>query len=218
MIKEATHSARRLHLVNTLKSEGINDILVLDALANVPRHKFIENALQENAYANIPLPIGYQQTISQPYIVAIMTQEGKINKQSKVLEIGTGCGYQTAILASICQSVFSIEIIPDLATKAEKLLKELGYNNIKIRCEDGHDGWPEAAPFDAIIVTAAAQELPNALLQQLAIGGNMIIPLVNSLGMQVLTKITKISPDNQYKRNDLLNVRFVPMTGVPKEI
>lgn len=201
----------RKGMVSIVKNAGINEKSVLNAMLKVPRHIFVNKDLEKYAYENRPLPIGHFQTISQPYIVAFMTQEAKLNSSSRVLEIGTGSGYQTAILAEICKEVFTIEIIEQLANDASILLKKLGYHNIHFRLGDGHKGWATAAPFDAIIVTAKAESLVQTLLSQLVIGGHMLIPLQKNDNKQILTRITKISRDDSYLAEDLLNVMFVPM-------
>lgn len=203
---------QRREMVEIVRREGVSDLTILEALGKVPRHNFVPKNLQAYAYENRPLPIGLNQTISQPYIVAFMTQAANLSSKSKVLEIGTGCGYQTAILAEICRQVFTVEILKSLADGARGVLQSLDYHNIQMKLGDGHAGWVDQAPFDAILVTAASKTIPMALLQQLAIGGCMILPLQNRAGDQILTRITKNSPDNAYTSEDLLPVRFVPMT------
>ncbi len=201
---------KRKMLVSALNVEGINNQAVLKAIRKIPRHEFVDKELEEYAYDNRPLPIKHDQTISQPYIVAYMVQAANLNSNSRVLEIGTGSGYMTAILAEICREVFTIEIREELARDATSLLKTFGYKNISFKIGDGNEGWPEAAPFDAIIASATAKKIPPALIQQLTIGGTMIIPLLKATGEQVLTQIIKVSHDN-YNSIDLLDVRFVPM-------
>jgi protein-L-isoaspartate(D-aspartate) O-methyltransferase len=206
--------AQKQAMLSELKDMGIHDFLVLKAMEKVPRHLFVSADLEPYAYINSPLPIDCDQTISQPYIVAFMTQTLMLSARHKVLEIGTGSGYQTAILAEICQAVYTIEIIPALARQAAALLEKLGYSNVKAQIADGHVGWPEAAPFDAIIVTAAAEKLPENLVHQLSVGGHMVIPLHQNKGdTQVLVRITKTSAAGDYTAEDLLDVRFVPMVG-----
>jgi protein-L-isoaspartate(D-aspartate) O-methyltransferase len=178
----------------------------------VPRHAFVPPAEQRNAYVDYPLPIGYAQTISQPYIVAFMTEALKLNPNSKVLEIGTGSGYQAAVCAEIAQQVYTIEIVEGLAKRAKKCLKELGYPNVFVRFGDGFFGWKENAPFDAIIGTAAAGRIPEPLLEQLKPGGRMILPVEGSFGFQHLVVITKDKKGKISKKN-VMPVRFVPMTG-----
>ena len=180
----------------------------LAALRKVPRHRFVPRELLKLAYADQPLPIGLGQTISQPYIVACMTEQIAPTREMRVLEIGTGSGYQAAVLAEICTEVFTIEIVPELGNQAATLLGELGYRNIRTRIGDGWAGWPEAAPFDAIIVTAAAETVPPPLLAQLKDGGRMVIPLGPAGGAQDLMLVTK--RDGRIETRPLIPVRFVP--------
>lgn len=181
------------------------------ALARVPRHAFVPDNLVDYAYVNRPLSIGHGQTISQPFIVALMTDLLDLEPGCSVLEIGTGSGYQAAVLAELGASVYSIEIVAPLAAAAAARLRELGYTNIMVKAGDGNYGWPEAAPFDRIIVTAGGR-LPPALLEQLAVGGKLIIPLEDPSGEQVLTLFEK-SPDGTVSQRAVLPVRFVPITG-----
>ncbi|MBI5461807.1 MAG: protein-L-isoaspartate(D-aspartate) O-methyltransferase [Gammaproteobacteria bacterium] len=181
------------------------------ALLDVPRHAFVPDALQDAAYDNNPLPIGEGQTISQPYIVAVMTELLALGPEQQVLEIGTGSGYQTAILARLAKQVYSIEIVEALAKRAASRLKLLGFHNIETRVGDGYHGWPEAAPFDAIIVTAASTSVPPPLLEQLKPGGRLIVPLDTGFD-QELTLIAK-SLTGELSQRKLLPVAFVPMTG-----
>jgi protein-L-isoaspartate(D-aspartate) O-methyltransferase len=174
---DPTTAARERMVQTQLVSRGIRDPKVLYAMQKVPRHLFVEEALQSQAYGDFPLPIGDQQTISQPYIVAFMTEALGLTGVEKVLEIGTGCGYQTAILAELAPEVYSIERIYSLVAKARRIMESLRYFNVKIKAGDGTLGWPEEAPFDAIIVTAAAPDIPQPLLDQLALGGRLIIPV-----------------------------------------
>jgi len=200
----------RLTMVrDQIERRGIKDTQVLDALRKVPRHKFVPEHLQKYAYADEPLPIGEDQTISQPYIVAFMTEKLQLESYHKVLEIGTGSGYQAAILAEIVDSVFTIEIVDILARRAINTLKKLGYENIYVKSGDGYKGWPEYSPFDAIIITAAPTKIPQPLVEQLKIGGRMILPLGEY--SQELVLIEK--SEQGINRKDLLPVRFVPMTG-----
>lgn len=201
----------RYDMVRTqIERRGVKDENVLDAMRNVPRHKFVPASLQEYAYRDQPLPIGADQTISQPYIVAYMTEALNLSEGDKVLEIGTGSAYQAAILAEIVKEVYTIEIIPALAEQAHNLLSEMNYSNVHVRCADGYQGWPEEAPFDGIIVTAAPDHIPQPLIDQLKTGGRFIIPVGS--GYQELILITK--PDKgKIKQQTLLPVRFVPMTG-----
>jgi len=188
------------------------DERVLEALASVPRHEFVPADLVDEAYRNRPLPIGHGQTISQPYIVAIMTDLLELEAGQKVLEIGTGSGYQAAVLAALDTRVWSIEIIEALGTRAGAVLARLGYGGIELRVGDGYYGWAEQAPFDAIIVTAAASHIPPPLVKQLAVGGKMIIPVGSRFSTQELILITRINPEEVVTRQ-VLPVRFVPLTG-----
>ena len=185
---------------------------VSKALLNVPRHEFVTKNDKESAYENRPLRIGYGQTISQPYIVALMTDLMDLKKDDKVLEVGTGSGYQAAILASIVKSVFTIEIIEPLAKKARLSFSKLKYHNIKTRIGDGYYGWKDAAPFDAIIVTAAETHIPPPLVKQLKPGGKMVIPVGNQFFTQQLMLIEK-KPDGSVRSKQILPVSFVPLTG-----
>ena len=187
---------------------------VIKAMTNVPRHKFVPTPLRDRAYENIPLPIGLNQTISQPYIVAIMTDLLDLDSDSTVLEIGTGCGYQAAVLAEIARQVYSIEIIEQHAQDATQRLQKLGYKNVTVRFGDGHNGWPEFAPFDAIIVTAAAKEIPVNLVRQLAPGGKLIAPVETHYFRQQLLLISK-KYDESTQVSEILDVAFVLMTGGP---
>jgi protein-L-isoaspartate(D-aspartate) O-methyltransferase len=188
-------------------SRNITDKKVLKAMLSVDRTEFVPKELQPSAWNDSPLPIGYGQTISQPYIVAFMTEAAKLDTSSKVLEIGTGSGYQAAILAEMCKDVYTIEVVKELGDWAEKHLAKLGYSNIHVRVGDGYKGWPEQAPFDAIIVTAAPEELPITLVEQLREGGRLIIP-VGKMSQELLC-ITRTGQD--IKKESLLPVRFVPM-------
>jgi protein-L-isoaspartate(D-aspartate) O-methyltransferase len=188
------------------------DPKVMQAIATVPRHQFVPEHQQSYAYENRPLPIGYGQTISQPYIVAIMTDLLKINGQSKVLELGTGSGYQAAILSQLIDKIFTIEIVEPLGKKAKQRLAKLGYDNVRVKIGDGYYGWEEHAPFDAIIVTAAASHIPPPLVKQLKKGGNMIIPVGTAFMTQQLLLITK-QQDGKIISKQILPVRFVPVTG-----
>lgn len=194
-----------------LKMRDITDSSVLEAMAKVPRHLFVDPGRRKYAYRDYPLPIDEGQTISQPYIVALMTQYLDIKSGEKVLEIGTGSGYQAAILAELTDQVFSIEIREKLAKKAEQTLKNLNYSQVKVKWADGYFGWPEYAPFDAIIVTCAANHIPPPLLNQLAEGGRLIIPLGSTLYYQTLTLVTK--KEDKLKVKHITGVRFVPMIG-----
>jgi protein-L-isoaspartate(D-aspartate) O-methyltransferase len=196
-----------------IRNRGISDENVLNAMRKVPRHQFVPTSLQQQAYRDEPLPIGENQTISQPYIVAYMSEQLDLKKDHRVLEIGTGSGYQAAILAELCDSVFTIEIIPTLSQKAQTTLMKLGYKNIFLKIGDGYLGWKEKAPFDAIIVTAAPDHVPQPLLDQLKLGGRLVIPVGNYTQYIVLIQKTKDGINKQKK----LPVRFVPMTGKAEE-
>ncbi len=190
---------------------NISDKRVLAAMATVPRHEFVPRSNRAHAYDDHPLPIGYGQTISQPFVVAFMTEQLAPQKTDRVLEIGTGSGYQAAVLSGLVSEVYSIEIIEPLGIHATHTLKRLGCHNVHVRIGDGYEGWPEAAPFDAIIVTCAPEEIPEPLVAQLAEGGRMIIP-VGPEGDQSLYVLEK--RDGAVQRKSVLPVRFVPMTGV----
>tara|TARA_Y100000310_G_scaffold203351_1_gene203586 strand:- start:21247 stop:22008 length:762 start_codon:yes stop_codon:yes gene_type:complete len=194
-----------------LKTRYIIDEKVLDVMGKIERHKFVPDVLKNNAYDDNPLPIGYGQTISQPYIVALMTQALEVDKNNKVLELGTGSGYQAAVLSKLVKEVYTIEIISKLADSAEQRLKNLGYNNVKVKNADGYFGWEEFAPYDAIIVTAAANHIPLPLLEQLKDNGKLIIPLGSTLTFQTLTLVTK--KGNDLETEFITGVRFVPLTG-----
>jgi protein-L-isoaspartate(D-aspartate) O-methyltransferase len=195
-----------------IEARGITDPNVLTAMRVVPRHAFVPSTEQRYAYADYALPIGHDQTISQPYIVAFMTQTLKLNAKSKVLEIGTGSGYQAAVCAEICKEVYTVEIVEELAEAAKKRLKELGYANVFVRTGDGYFGWPQHAPFDAIIGTAAVDHIPDPLIKQLRPGGRMILPYGSAAGSQNLVLITKDN-EGRIHKNTVMPVRFVPMSG-----
>jgi len=201
--------ARRDMIETQIKARGIKDKRLLEAMFKVKRHLFVPAHFQNLAYSDRPLPIGEGQTISQPYIVAIMTELLNLNGDEKVLEIGTGSGYQAAILAELAKEVYTIEILKLLAEQSEKILNDLGYKNIVVKCGDGYRGWEEHAPFDAIIVTCAPPYIPQPLFDQLAEGGRMIIP-VGTL-WQELKLLEKVNA--QIKTINIIPVRFVPMTG-----
>lgn len=188
------------------------DPRVMEALSVVPRHEFVPQSQRRSAYDNRPLPIGYGQTISQPYIVALMTDLLELGDTGKVLEIGTGSGYQAAVLAELGVEVYTIEIIPELGKQAADRFQELGYGSIETRIGDGYYGWKEEAPFDGIIVTAAASHVPPPLVQQLRTGGRMVIPVGRSFSIQHLLLITK-QEDGTVKTRQVLPVAFVPLTG-----
>lgn len=207
---EDTYSeARRLMVQRDLKGRDITSDQVLTAMAWVPRHLFVPPELAGQAYNDHPLPIGHGVTISQPYIVALMTQAAEIEPGQAVLEVGTGSGYQAAILATLTDKVYSIELIPELARSAGERLARLGYGQVQIKNGDGYRGWPEFAPFDAIIVTAAAPEIPPALKDQLKDGGRLVIPVGPSFGLQYLLRLTK--QGNNFREEMLSPVAFVPL-------
>ena len=196
-----------------IKVRGITDARVLKALETVPRHLFVDEGLIDQAYNDNPLPIGERQTISQPYIVALMTQALELKGKERVLEIGTGSGYQAAILAQLADRVFSIERIAALASRARKILDQLNCYNVAIRVGDGSYGWKEEAPFDAIITTAAAPSVPRYLIEQLVVGGKLIVP-VGGRDVQTLYKLTRLSENtNDIKKEDLGGCRFVSLIG-----
>jgi protein-L-isoaspartate(D-aspartate) O-methyltransferase len=214
---DAEFDARRRAMMEEITAEqpglpGPFDPRVKDAIARVPRHLFVPPAQQPHAYENRPLPIGHGQTISQPYIVALMTDLLKPGTQDRVLEIGTGSGYQAAVLAELVRSVYTIEIVEPLATEARQRLVRLGYRNVEVRAGDGYKGWEERAPFDAIMVTAGADEVPPPpLLQQLRPGGRMVIPVGPAGSIQSLTLIEK-QADGSIRSQQVIPVRFVPLT------
>ncbi|WP_025321241.1 protein-L-isoaspartate(D-aspartate) O-methyltransferase [Deferrisoma camini] len=185
---------------------------VMEALARVPRHEFVPPEWKDRAYENRPLPIGYGQTISQPYIVALMTDLAGVGPGDRVLEVGTGSGYQAAVLAALGCRVFTVEIIPALAEAARRRLRRLGYDRVRVRLGDGYYGWPEHAPFDAILVTAAADHVPPPLVRQLRPGGRMVIPVGGAFRVQTLTVVEKAA-DGRVSSREVLPVRFVPLTG-----
>jgi protein-L-isoaspartate(D-aspartate) O-methyltransferase len=209
-VDEATQAERRQELFQLLKKE-ISDQRVLAAILKVPRHRFVPERYQGQAYANHPLPIGESQTISQPFIVAYMTQALKLTGKEKVLEVGTGSGYQAAVLAETAGEVYSVEIIESLSRRAGKVLGELGYKNVHLKVGDGFDGWHEFAPYDAIMVTAAPAQVPPPLIEQLKEGGRLSIPVGQSAWDQDL--ITYVKRQGRLVKVDSLPVRFVPMTG-----
>ncbi len=198
---------KHMMVEDQIKSRGVTDKRVLKAMEKVERHLFVPEDLVSEAYVDSPLPIGLGQTISQPYIVALMTEAARVTSSSRVLEIGTGCGYQAAVMGEIAGEVYTIEIIKELAEVAAKRLEGMGYKNIKVKCGDGYEGWPEYAPFDAIIVTASPPELPVELIDQLVVGGRMVIPVGSFV--QELYVVTRTKTG--YEQKPLIPVRFVPM-------
>ncbi|MEN8686100.1 MAG: protein-L-isoaspartate(D-aspartate) O-methyltransferase [Desulfuromonadales bacterium] len=203
--------ARRRMVDDQVMARGVKDPRVIDAMLRVPRHKFVEQGLESQAYQDAPLPIGERQTISQPYMVAVMSEALALDGTEKVLEVGTGSGYQAAVLALLADRVFSLERIPALARRARKILDACGYSKVNIRLADGTLGWQEMAPFDAIIVTAGAPDVPRDYLDQLAVGGRLVIPVGDRLG-QVLMRITRTAKD-EFQEEQLLGCRFVPLVG-----
>lgn len=195
-----------------IQAREIRDPNVLRAMRAVPRHAFVPQVLRAYAYEDRPVPIGQEQTISQPYVVALMTESLKLDPNSVVLEIGTGSGYQAAVCAEIAREVYTIEIVESLAKSAAGLLAKLGYGNVHVRVGDGYYGWPEKGPFDAIIGTAAAKEIPPLLIEQLKPGGRLILPVDEERGFQYLILVTR-DEQGQLHREKILPVRFVPMTG-----
>ena len=210
--KDIFSLARERMVRDQIEARGIKDKRLLNVMRKIPRHLFVDEALRDQAYNDYPLPIGEGQTISQPYIVALMTEALELKGQEKVLEIGTGSGYQTAILAELAQSVFTIERVPTLMQRAKAILDSLGYFNVAYKTGNGTLGWPEVAPFQGIIVTAAAPEIPQPYVEQLDIGGKLVIPLGDKFS-QVLYKIIKL-PDGRIKKQYLCGCRFVPLVGI----
>ena len=207
---DSYENQRKIMVEDQIKRRGVKDVGVLKAVQKVEREKFVPEKYRDLAYSDNPLPIGHQQTISQPYIVAYMTEHLQVSKSHNVLEIGTGSGYQAAILAELAHHVFTIEIIPKLAESAEKVLMELAYENITLRTGDGYKGWPEEAPFDRIMVTAAPNEIPEKLVEQLAPNGRMILPVGGSIFAQYLWLVQK-DQEGIVTKEKILAVRFVPM-------
>jgi len=203
--------SRKRMVEHDLKGRDITDAKVLEIMGRVPRHLFVDKSLQSKAYADHPLPLGEGQTISQPYIVALMTQILRVKPGEKVLEIGAGSGYQAAVLAELTDQVYTIEIRASLSQMAAQRLKQLGYEKVKVKYGDGYFGWEEYAPFDAIIVTCAANHIPPPLIKQLKENGRLIIPLGSTTYFQTLTLLTK--KNGQTDVQHLLGVSFVPMTG-----
>ena len=205
------HEERDAMVSRQIAARGVSDERVLAAMRTVPRHRFVPDRLARSAYADHPLPIGEGQTISQPYIVALMTETLAVEEDDRVLEIGTGSAYQAAVLAELVAEVYSIEIRGPLAESAAALLDELEYANVQTQHADGYYGWPEAAPFDHIMITAAVDHVPPPLLEQLAVGGRLILPLGNPFAHQSLVVVTK--SEDGFRMQEILGVLFVPMTG-----
>jgi protein-L-isoaspartate(D-aspartate) O-methyltransferase len=213
LARDSFADARQAMVARQLQSRDITDPRVLIAMGTVPRHRFVPAAMVFRAYGDYPLPIGEDQTISQPYIVALMTQWAEVAPGDRVLEVGTGSGYQAAVLAELAEKVFSIEIRPELARQAAARLKDLGYGRVQVRSGDGYLGWPEAAPFDAILVTAATPRVPPALTAQLKEGGRLVIPLGPPGGAQTLVRYSKVQ--GKLVQEASLAVRFVPLVRPP---
>ncbi len=201
-------------VVSQLESRGIKDRAVLRAMKMIPRERFIPHEYQTYSYYDGSLPIGSEQTISQPYIVALMAQTLSLTKSSRVLEIGTGSGYNAAVLSRLCKRVYSVEIIPTLYLEAKERLENLGYKNISLRLSDGHRGWPELAPYDAVVFTAAIQEIPKTIFDQMKVGAVLVAP-IGSEKTQTLVKITR-GNNNEIHRENLASVRFVRMISMQK--
>ncbi len=213
--KDEYEGSRENMVLTQIKARGITDKNTIQAMRKVQRHLFVPQSLIDAAYNDSPLPIGYGQTISQPYIVAFMTQRIRPREDYRVLEIGTGSGYQAAVLAEIVDSVFTIEIVEELHSIAEKRLKSMNYDNVQVKYADGYHGWAEKGPFDAIIVTAAAEFVPPPLVEQLKEDGRMIIPVGNPFSTQQLLEVTKNK--DEVRSKNLMFVRFVPFTRAKEE-
>lgn len=210
--EETAYAARRGEMVHyQLEARGIQDDRVLDAMGRVPRERFVDTSLRDHAYEDHPLPIGEGQTISQPYVVALMTESLHLNGTERVLEIGTGSGYQAAVLAELTREVYTVEIRPTLTQQAHQVLQALGYHNINVMCADGYFGWSAHAPYDAIMITCAVNHIPPSLIEQLKEGGQLILPLGSTTYYQTLTLIHKTNGELTGKY--ICDVRFVPMTG-----
>jgi protein-L-isoaspartate(D-aspartate) O-methyltransferase len=213
---EADYTARRLRMVSDqIERRRIRDQRVIQAMRQVPRHLFVPQRFRAMAYEDTPIPIGFEQTISQPYIVAYMLQCLKLTGVEKVLEIGTGSGYQAALLSQLCGQVYSIEIIQELAARAETTIHELGITNVHIRCGDGYSGWPEEAPFARVILSAAPIHVPKTLIDQVEHGGRMILPLG---GFDQYLLLIQKSATGKVHRRRLVPVKFVPMTGLAEKV
>ena len=206
---QAYRLARQAMVQQQIAARGVRDQRVLQAMRTVPRHLFVPPGMQPYSYLDTPLSIGYEQTISQPYIVGFMTEALALKPGDRVLEVGTGSGYQAAVLSVLVREVCSIEIVEPLANEAAERLRQLGYANVKVRAGDGYRGWPDAAPFDGIMVTAAPDHIPKPLMDQLAEGGRLVLPVGKDF--QMLTRVSRTAKG--FKKETLLPVRFVPMTG-----
>ena len=214
--REENWDMRRERMVREqIESRGVRDPRVLEAMRAVRRERFVPSDVRELSDLDTPLPIGWEQTISQPYIVAYMTELLEIERDHSVLEIGTGSGYQTAVLATLCDRVHSVELVPELAARAAETLRELGYEAVRVRQGDGYLGWPVHAPYDRIMVTAAPPEIPQALVDQLAPGGRLVVPVGRTSETQRLVLVTA-DEDGRVRRQNRLGVRFVPMVSPPR--
>jgi protein-L-isoaspartate(D-aspartate) O-methyltransferase len=198
-----------------IRQRGVTNTRVLGAMETIPRHRFVPPDARSQAYDDVPLAIGFNQTISQPYIVAYMTHVLDVHDSHRILEIGTGSAYQAAVLASLAREVWTVEIVPELAARVPELLRDLGLNNVHVRLGDGYGGWPEQAPFDRIMVTAAPDEIPEPLIEQLAIGGRLVIPVGSQGGPQWMMVVEKSS--SGVVRNRTIPVQFVPLTRDRKQ-
>jgi len=208
--QDAFQRARLAMVADQIAARGVKDARVLDAMRAVPRHEFVPATVREDAYVDSPLPIGHGQTISQPYIVALMTELARPSPSDRALEVGTGSGYQAAVLSRLVAKVFSVELIDPLAQSATALLRRLGYDNVSVRNGDGYLGWPDEAPFDIILVTAAPEEVPPALIAQLKPGGRLIVPVGRIWDVQDLQLIEKDAA-GKVKTRSVIPVRFVPL-------
>ena len=212
---ETRYAEARLRMVREqMRGRGIRDKRVLIAMERVPRHRFTQPGFAAMAYADSPLPIGSDQTISQPYIVALMTELARVDPEDRALDVGTGSGYQAAVLGELCEQVHGIEIVPELCESARRRLKEQGYGNVEIRCGDGYRGWPEHAPFDVIILAAAPDHVPQPLVDQLAVGGRLVLP-VGGFSQDLI--VIEKQEDGSIRKENVAPVRFVPMTGEAKK-
>lgn len=215
LINNYPRQAERDRMVQEqIMARGVSDPRILHVMRNFPRHRLVLESYVEEAYEDHPLPIGFGQTISQPYIVAFMTEALNLQPHERVLEIGTGSGYQAGILSQLANKVFSIEIVKSLAERAKETLNNLGISNVMVRAGDGYQGWPKEAPFDVIVLTAAPEHIPQPLLNQLVVGGRLILPLGKMSQRLVLIKRAQIG----WKKDELFAVAFVPMTGEAQEL
>ena len=214
-LQERTYERDRADMVaRQVEARGVRHEGVVRAMREVPRHEFVPPEYAGLAYDDRPLPIGHRQTISQPYVVAVMTELIDPEPTDRILEVGTGSGYQAAVASELVAEVYSIELIPELAASAAERLSELGYDNVHVRAGDGYLGWPEHAPFDGILVTAGADHVPQPLVDQLAVGGRMVIPVGDTQSEQVLRVLEKL-PDGSIESRDVVPVRFVPLLREP---